>query len=1024
MTKDDLLEVNGRKVNLAFIEGTEVGQAVEGLNIRVVDGNGAPIVDADGKPKMTYNGSLPAEFWGEHRNRGFLSVTADELSTHKVYELIDNGSNRPPFRPPTQAADDLVDSLGIKRLPNGELTGPSWLKPMDEVRARLLHELPDGRHVGDLHDLVVNTGNAAKLGKNIGVAVVVTVALTASAASAAQQESTYDSDQANEENRQLIAGMTGAVMAVIAEALFTKMFKGIGLFRAVALGIPVSIFAEAEGRKIGEAMYDANPSAGKAIAEALAPILAPLGDAAEEIWDVIAPAVAGVMSDVLDLVLGSEGLFGANGPLFGEGAPLHFAVEVLEDPGLLLETGNWRYGAFDQILLGSDATDILVHSRWGEVRGGGGSDILVGSEPIFIKKGDPLFEGLDSPVAEKDEYLTLDGGAGDDIILTYLGQGALTIGGIGRDLIINSSLGGVIYGDTIDGLYHGQNGAVEINKEVREDRYGRVAEETSDNFWFFPNVTIMDPGHNDILTFFGFPLVGGSNQLPTMGLIGGGLLQGMNLATFWSPIYYDAFMPWIQYVQKDGNLYVVNLINSLFDAVNPSADFEELKGVMRAVNYEGPRKAYFGGEYFASVDESGRFGDEYIGDLGLMFKNINPVISLLSMIPGFPGGLNRLMPMIDDIFTKAAFAPQFVRAVGWYRGWESSGGDGDPDGGNPGGGPGNEGAASTEGLFVLDLDGDGIETVSLSDAKVWFDVDADLFGEKMGWVKGDDGLLVRDLNANGRIDDVTEMFGKAGQSGFAALGEFDANDDGVIDVADLVYSELRVWRDRDGDGVTDAGELTSLAALGIRSISVNATGLGATTPQGTWLEGRGSFTWADGRTGNAFDAVFQVDEIDTKFAGDEGKAAWLGDAPISAKGFGRIADLTVAASNDFAVRDMLAQAAASITVPNLEDMRQKSGAMLGQWGFALEKSRELAPVLLSADGKTLVDRAEWVEDQAGGYWQLKSGAPILAADGSTIARPSMQDVLAQAARSGSFSRSGRRRPVLRRCSTGITRLIW
>ena len=109
----------------------------------------------------------------------------------------------------------------------------------------------------------------------------------------------------------------------------------------------------------------------------------------------------------------------------------------------------------------------------------------------------------------------------------------------------------------------------------------------------------MDPGHNDILTFFGFPLVGGSNQLPSFGLIGGGLLQGANLATFLSPIYYDAFMPWIQYVQKDGDLYVVNLINSLFDVINPSAEFDELKGVMVAANYEGPRKAFFGGEYAA-----------------------------------------------------------------------------------------------------------------------------------------------------------------------------------------------------------------------------------------------------------------------------------------------------------------------------------------------------------------------------------------------------------------------------------------
>ena len=52
--------------------------------------------------------------------------------------------------------------------------------------------------------------------------------------------------------------------------------------------------------------------------------------------------------------------------------------------------------------------------------------------------------------------------------------------------------------------------------------------------------------------------------------------------------------------------------------------------------------------------------------------------------------------------------------------------------------------------FAIDLDGDGIETVS-QNAGIVFDTDAD--GPKTGtsWLKGDDGWLVLDKNNNGKM---------------------------------------------------------------------------------------------------------------------------------------------------------------------------------------------------------------------------------------------------------------------------------
>jgi hypothetical protein len=139
---------------------------------------------------------------------------------------------------------------------------------------------------------------------------------------------------------------------------------------------------------------------------------------------------------------------------------------------------------------------------------------------------------------------------------------------------------------------------------------------------------------------------------------------------------------------------------------------------------------------------------------------------------------------------------------------------------------------------VIDLDGDGIETVSQGVSKAYFDIDGDLFREKTGWLKGDDGFLVLDSNANGRVDDISELFGNRAEGGFAELAGYDlsargGNGDGLISAGDVIWSALQVWQDKNGDGITGAGELRALAAAGIVSISLGTTALDVLTPQGT-----------------------------------------------------------------------------------------------------------------------------------------------------------------------------------------------
>jgi hypothetical protein len=147
---------------------------------------------------------------------------------------------------------------------------------------------------------------------------------------------------------------------------------------------------------------------------------------------------------------------------------------------------------------------------------------------------------------------------------------------------------------------------------------------------------------------------------------------------------------------------------------------------------------------------------------------------------------------------------------------------------------------------MLDLDGDGLE-LTRADGSILFDHNADLIRTATGWIGSDDGILVRDLNGNSTIDSGLELFGidtlKADGSyavnGFDALGDLDTNGDCQITAVDAAWSQIKVWRDLDQDGVSDAGEVVGLDALGITRIGVSGSPVNATggTQAGTTVAG-------------------------------------------------------------------------------------------------------------------------------------------------------------------------------------------
>ncbi|WP_344696415.1 calcium-binding protein [Sphingomonas rosea] len=169
--------------------------------------------------------------------------------------------------------------------------------------------------------------------------------------------------------------------------------------------------------------------------------------------------------------------------------------------------------------------------------------------------------------------------------------------------------------------------------------------------------------------------------------------------------------------------------------------------------------------------------------------------------------------------------------------------------------------------LVLDLDGDGIELLSLNNGVTQFDIDGDGVLERTGWAAPDDGLLVHDQNLNGVVDGVDELFGNSKVDGFAELAQFDTNKDGKVDGADEKFAELRIWRDLNSNGVSEQGELQTLAQAGIASISLSITNA-ASEIAGNDVKSYANYTRIDGSLRKIASIDFAVQEVKATLPAD------------------------------------------------------------------------------------------------------------------------------------------------------------
>ena len=170
--------------------------------------------------------------------------------------------------------------------------------------------------------------------------------------------------------------------------------------------------------------------------------------------------------------------------------------------------------------------------------------------------------------------------------------------------------------------------------------------------------------------------------------------------------------------------------------------------------------------------------------------------------------------------------------------------------------------------IVIDLNRDG----ALSYGNVVMDVNGDGQLDATRWAGAQDGVLVWDKYHDGQVHDHTQFAfaqydttssaqGKTATDLSGLAAKFDTNHDGVFDAQDTQFADFTVWQDANQNGVSDAGEVRSLAELGLASFNLTSDGVARTPVAGVHEAGQTSALTVDGKSVLVADVGFDFSTL-------------------------------------------------------------------------------------------------------------------------------------------------------------------
>jgi tetratricopeptide (TPR) repeat protein len=155
-------------------------------------------------------------------------------------------------------------------------------------------------------------------------------------------------------------------------------------------------------------------------------------------------------------------------------------------------------------------------------------------------------------------------------------------------------------------------------------------------------------------------------------------------------------------------------------------------------------------------------------------------------------------------------------------------------------------------------DGATVKTIIDLDAAVPFDADGSGRERAWTWISADAGWLVYDASGRGRITSALQWFGESTfwtfwKNGYEAMRALDDNGDGELRGKELRH--LALWRDANGNGRSEPGEVRTLAHHGIEALSCRfSNGDGIYTA--AWSEA--GVRLVTGRTRATYDVILRT----------------------------------------------------------------------------------------------------------------------------------------------------------------------